>query len=281
MEAWPPEDENIALCAMARVQAGFSVSGCNAVISGTLGIKRLFMNGDIRESDILVLTRKYIKRKAWQGQLAKDPLLYEDILKVVGTVSLNEDLIVCRNICLTVLSFFGFLRYDDAQQLKINDVEMFDKYLVIFIRQAKNDPLSEGQRVVVVANNGMADPVNIVKQYKIRMQHDDMTDEDEELCYFFPKMVKNRGGIDVKVTDNVPVGYDSLKKSVMDMLGNCGVDTSNLGLHSMRIGGATEFTRRGAKESTVVNHGRWKQPSSRLRYVRTLMDELNEISDMF
>ena len=120
--------------------------------------------------------------------------------------------------------------------------------------------------MVVVANNGIADPYFIINKYKERMEHHNLTLAEKSECCFFPKMVKDIQGENVEVIDNVPVDYNGIRRNLLDLFKCCGVDVSNLGVHSMRIGGATEFMRRGAREDTVTNHGRWKQASSRLRY---------------
>ena len=47
-----------------------------------------------------------------------------------------------------------------------------------------------------------------------------------------------------------------------------GVDTSGIGLHSLRIGGASAALNSGVADHVIKNHGRWKSDSAKNLYCR-------------
>ena len=47
-----------------------------------------------------------------------------------------------------------------------------------------------------------------------------------------------------------------------------GVDTSGIGLHSLRIGGASAALNSGVPDHVIKNHGRWKSDSAKDLYCR-------------
>ena len=47
-----------------------------------------------------------------------------------------------------------------------------------------------------------------------------------------------------------------------------GVDTSGIGLHSLRIGGASAALSSGVPDHVIKNHGRWKSDSAKELYCR-------------
>ena len=192
---------------------------------------------------------------------------------------MRADLVVGRNVHMMVLAFFGFLRFSDLGQLRLRDVTVEDRYVRIFIRDSKTDPEGKGQTVVVAKNAGKADPVSSVEDYKRRMQHSNKEVDQEN--FYFPSMRRCRGNKEVFVFDKKPMSYDTARKAVLEEASKHGVNVERLGTHSMRIGGAIEFTRRGVSDTVVTNHGRWRCVTSRLAYQRTLRDELVETGHIF
>jgi hypothetical protein len=56
----------------------------------------------------------------------------------------NNDLLVVRDLTMILLSFAGFLRFDEVSSLLCSDVKIECEYLFLFIRKSKTDQYRNG-----------------------------------------------------------------------------------------------------------------------------------------
>jgi hypothetical protein len=57
----------------------------------------------------------------------------------------NNNLLVVRDLTMILLSFAGFLRFDEVSYLLCSDVKIECEYLFLFIRKSKTDQLENFQ----------------------------------------------------------------------------------------------------------------------------------------
>ena len=77
-------------------------------------------------------------------------------------------------------------------------------------------------------------------------------------------------------TLNAPISYSRARSVLKIRLESLGYDSKLYGLHSFRIGGATEAGNRGVPHEDLKDHGRWKTDAAKNLYVRScLMKKLN------
>ena len=64
------------------------------------------------------------------------------------------------------------------------------------------------------------------------------------------------------------MSYTRVRKNFLEKLGKIGLNTSKLGLNSLRSGGATQAANSGVCDRLFKKHGRWKSESAKDRYVK-------------
>ena len=202
------------------------------------------------------------KRSHVNNKRKKDPVSTSDIrnlfIKYIG----SEDCIVVRDLALIVLAFCGFLRYDEVSNLKCSHVKFHDGYISLYIEKSKTDQYRDGKEVLISKLNSVACPVNALRRY-ISIVNIDLSSSN----YLFKPMykTKNKSGL---VKTNKRLSYTRAKETVVGRLKEVAPNL-NLGLHSLRAGGAT-----AAANSTNVNercwkrHGRWRSDLSKDGYVK-------------
>ena len=82
---------------------------------------------------------------------------------------------------------------------------------------------------------------------------------------------------------NRPLSFTRCREMFLDALKAIGIhDAENYGLHSLRSGGASHLADRGVSEEAILQHGRWKTPAAKNRYVqRNTEDRLLTAKTMF
>ena len=91
---------------------------------------------------------------------------------------------------------------------------------------------------------------------------------DLDYMFFFPSITRNGPKMNKKVS------YSEVRRVIIGLCMNGGVDVSQIGTQSLRIGGCSEASRRGVPSYLLDKHGRWAEnSSSRVRYQRVLEED--------
>lgn len=69
----------------------------------------------------------------------KDPVTSQVIIELCSQFKDSDDLMIIRDLAMIVLSFAGFLRFDELSSLKCNDVAVHDHFLKLKIVHSKTD----------------------------------------------------------------------------------------------------------------------------------------------
>ena len=64
------------------------------------------------------------------------------------------------------------------------------------------------------------------------------------------------------------VSYSAAYKAFKNMLSSAGLKIENYGLHSPRIGGASDAFRNGVPPHIIDAQGRWKSSTTKFAYLR-------------
>lgn len=139
----------------------------------------------------------------------------------------------------------------------------------IFLETSKGDQYRDGQSVLIARGNTCACPVAATEKYFASAGID-----RNSSSYIFRKMRRNKGVC--KLLDGKPVTYPTMSKSVIQRLKSVNANVKlDLGLHSLRAGGATQAIAAGIGDRCLKRHGRWATDSAKDRYVKdSLVDKL-------
>ncbi|KAI8514464.1 hypothetical protein Bbelb_070550 [Branchiostoma belcheri] len=157
--------------------------------------------------------------------------------------SMNIDTL--QTLCLIVIGFSGFLRWDDLSQLHADDVNFCDGYAALFIEKRKNDQFREGHWACIATTGSTSCPVTLLKR--------------------FLKSSNSSGHIKLFRTH---VLHESSGK-VLSMLSTIGLEPTRYGLHSLRSGGASTAAAMGVPlpDRLIAHHGGWRSTEAREGYI--------------
>ena len=91
----------------------------------------------------------------------------------------SDDLLVIRDLCMILLSFSGFLRYDiyEVRSLLCRDIQVFDEYIVIKNQKSKTDQYRNGDEINISKGTTIACLLNMFNRYVTLAQLDLRSDE--------------------------------------------------------------------------------------------------------
>ena len=70
----------------------------------------------------------------------------------------SHDILVIRDLTMILLSYAGFLRFDEVSNLKCRDITFFDDYLKTFISHSKTDQFRHDNEILIAKGNSVACP---------------------------------------------------------------------------------------------------------------------------
>ena len=70
-----------------------------------------------------------------------------------------------RTLLICLLSFVGFLRYDEIANLKESDISIFEEHLEVCIESSKTDQYRDGAWVVIARTHSNTCPVHMLERY--------------------------------------------------------------------------------------------------------------------
>ena len=190
----------------------------------------------------------------------KDPVSTDILIKLCDMFQFSTDLLVVRDLLMILIGFSGFLRFNELSQLRCNDVIVKDDHLVIKIRGSKTDQYRSGDEVLISKGQTVACPYNMFFRY-VNLASLNLSSE----MFIFRPLYRSKDKCSL-VRVNKPISYTTARECVIKSLKLVAPDL-NLGLHSLRSGGATRAANSGVGDRCWKRHGRWKSDSSKDGYV--------------
>ena len=139
--------------------------------------------------------------------------------------------------------------------------------LKICIPQSKTDQLRKGNEVVIARSSAPTCPVKMLERYIHMAKIDKM---DTELFLFRP-LIKSKKGECLRAGG--PLGYSTLRELFKKKMRDLGYPTENLGIYSLRAGGATAAANAGVPDRLFKRHGRWRLENYKDGYVEDTLEK--------
>ena len=169
------------------------------------------------------------KRQVARPRVPKDIISLEHIKSIINMIDFSS-LTDVRTSTMIVLSFFGFLRFNELASLKRSDLEFHTGYVKIHIRRSKTDQLTQGDHVVISESQDKFCPCNLLRIYLILVQIGDL---DE--CFIF-RNIASRDSFDELRQKDIPLLYSRVRELILQKFGQLGLHTADFGIHSLRAG---------------------------------------------
>ena len=144
--------------------------------------------------------------------------------------------------------------------------------LKICIPQSKTDQLRKGDEVVIARSSAPTCPVKMLERYIHMAKIDKM---DTELFLFRP-LIKSKKGECLRAGG--PLGYSTPRELFKKKMRDLGYPTENLGIHSLRAGGATAAANAGVPDRLFKRYGRWRSENAKDGYVEDAWEKRLSVS---
>ena len=256
----PAEPIHVALYITHLLDSGSSSHTVNRTVYALKWAHDLNSFPDPTANGYVKSLQEAAKRIATPRVQRKDPVSTEMLIELCDSYSNCNDLLIIRDLTMALISFSGFLRFDELSNLKCNDVKIHDDYLSVFIHKSKTDRYRQGNEIVIAKGSSSACPMDMLMKY-ISIAGISLDSSQ----YLFKPIFRSKG-IAKLIYKDKKLSYSAAKDSVLSRLKSVRPDL-NLGLHSLRSGGATAAVAGDVSERCIKRHGRWKCDSSKDMYV--------------
>lgn len=173
----------------------------------------------------------------------------------------TSDVLVLRNLVMILFGFAGFLRFDEISSLKCNNIFVEDEYLKLCIEKSKNDQLRQGNEVLLAKGVTCACPYSMFLRY-VSAANINLLSSD----FIFKPVFRSKGVANL-IKKNKPISYTAAKENIVNMLKTVAPNL-NIGIHSLRSGGASVAANSDVNDRCLQRHGRWKSVSSKNMYIK-------------
>jgi len=259
----PAQPHHIAVYLTSYAQDSFSLSKLNALVYSISWAHTVAGFQDPCKSSLVVQTKEGLARILAKPKAPKQPISPEHVLKIVSVYGFDANLMNSRLVVMCLLSYAGFLRFDELINLRMNDIVFQDSYIKIFIRKSKTDQYKSGSDVVIAKTGLSTCPVYHLSKY---VELAGLKADSDE--FLFRQMTFCKSESRYLLKQGPPISYSRAREILLEKLSALGLDASTFGLHSMRRGGATSVANSGQVNDRVFKkHGRWKSDSSKDGYI--------------
>ncbi|KAK3093741.1 hypothetical protein FSP39_019543 [Pinctada imbricata] len=271
--ALPAHPVHIALYLTHLLDSGASSNTVNLAVYCIKWVHGLNGYSDPTDNSFVKNLQESAKRRAKPKTCRKDPVTPEMLIKLCEMFKSSSDLLVVRDLTMILLSFAGFLRYDEISSLCCQDVKIFDGYFSIKITKSKTDQYRHGDEILIAEGSTIACPLKMLQRY-LRLAKINISSD-----HFLFKQVYRSKKTCALIHKNKKISYTAAKANMVSKLKLVG-GSADFGLHSMRSGGATQAANASLSvgDRCLKRHGRWKTDSSKDRYIADSVEKRLEVS---
>ena len=263
----PASELTITMFILSLVQSGLSSSSLHQCLAAITWIHKLAQLPNPTDSPLIATILEGAKRIVARPTQRKEPLTVEHIRKLYAQMSSTNgeiSLMDRRLLTYVLVSFAGFLRFDEAANVKRHDVTFFTSHMVIFLEKSKTDTYRDGRSVMIARINTDLCPV---KSMLLSLKQAQISADSSYYIFRNIALMKSTGSYVLR-PGNAPISYSRMRELLLQKLTAISLDASQFGTHSLRAGGATAAANMDISERLFLIHGRWKCASSRDRYVK-------------
>jgi integrase len=204
---------------------------------------------------------------------SKKDYVTESLIELCTKYKDSNELTVVRDLSMITLCFSGFLRYDEISSIRCKDIIFKDDHLQIKISKSKTDQYRMGNEIVISKGQSFACPYNLLKKYFLLADTNSMSE------HFLLKPIfrsKHRCSLIYK---NKPLSYTRARVCIISRLKEV-IFSSNIGLFSLRAGGATVAANSNVNERCWKRHGRWKSDSAKDGYIADSLEHRLDVTKL-
>ncbi|XP_052063214.1 uncharacterized protein LOC127702933 [Mytilus californianus] len=164
-QALSAQPVHIALYITYLLDTGATCNTINSAIYSIKWVHEMSNFADPTKNSYLHSLQESAKRVATVKKHKKDPVSLDMLLQLCRMFSNNQDLLVVRDLAMILLSFAGFLRYDEISSLLCKNVKVKSDYLILYIEKSKTDQYRNGNEVLISKGDTIACPYEMFLRY--------------------------------------------------------------------------------------------------------------------
>lgn len=165
---------------------------------------------------------------------------------------------------LIALGFFGFLRWDDLNNLTVDSIHFEESHIALFLEKRKNDQFREGSWVFISSSDEKPCPVEVVEKFIVQGCH-------EQGSKLFRRIQHTKNGWQLKKQG---MSYSRANQLLKAELKKEKLNVSHYSIHSLRAGGASAAATLGVPDRLFQRHGGWRSETAKNNYLRESLDSL-------
>ena len=213
----PAVDVSVAIYLAELVEARANFAKIHGIFFAISYHHRLGNYQDPCHSPLVRRIYDVAKRTCKKGTNRKELLTaknLEDMFSVLGGEKPTLSDMRLRSVI--VLCFAGFLRFDEASEVKLRDISFESQHMKLFIPGSKGDIYREGNHVRIASTHGKLCPVNTLYKYI-----DVASLKPEE--YLFRAITVTRKG-EYLTKKNSPISYQRIRLLLLETARKAGID---------------------------------------------------------
>ena len=140
-------------------------SKVNAIIYGISMAHKSSGLTDPSSSNLVKNVKNGILRKECKTTRSKAPITDVELSKLVSAYGKDDDFMNKRFVTISLLSFSGFLRFNEVANLRRSDLRIESDHVQVFITMSKTDQYAQGQPVIISATGTESCPVKRLINY--------------------------------------------------------------------------------------------------------------------
>lgn len=248
----PAHSIHVAMYLSNLIDIGKSDSVITAAFYGIKWYHNINDFADPTENVIVKSMLECAKRTNSRPRTKKDIISSDHLKELCNMFSDSSDVIVLRDLTMILLSYAGFLRFDEVSNLRRNDISIKSEYLSLSIKKSKTDIYRGGKEVLISRGQTSACPVTMLQRYL-----DCINEKFNSDSYIFRPACRSRQKCFL-IHKNKKLSYTRAKECIVSKLKLVAPDL-HLGTHSLRASGATTAANaEGISDRCLKRHGRWK-----------------------
>ena len=257
---FPAQGHHIALYLQSIGECLESVSAAEAAVNAISWVHGLAGLQSPTSNPIVQETLQGLKR-TWSKPVQKRKAMPTEILADIARDALtNPTLANLRISTFSLLSFAGFLRFDEAIHIRACDVELTPTMAKISIPFSKTDQYRQGNEVLIARTHSETCPVSMLERYMSRTESNPTSE-----LFLFRGIMKTKEGERLRPSGSL--SYSTMRDLFHKKLVDLGHSPAGFGLHSFRAGGASAAAKAGIPDRLFKQHGRWKSDTAKDGYV--------------
>ena len=225
--------------------------------------------------DVVKRVKESTCRLLGSGDNKKSPIESDTLFLLCNKFGdANASLKDLRILCICVIAFAGFLRYDEFSSILLSDVVFHTGYVTIFIEKSKTDTHREGKQVFIAETKSDCCPIKILQRYIKCANFSDNLNQ-----FLFRGLTYHRSKkLYTLRKQHKGMCYTSAREVILNAFTAVGLDTKKFGTHSLRKGGATAAAGNQVNDRLIKKHGRWQSENSKDLYISEDVQEKLKVS---